>query len=100
MMQYSSDMSAMQTCVQEQSPGFGTAFVCAHRALHFAFAMNASTSSLVSMILHLDTQELVQSFMGGPPFVSLQPIFSVLDFEKPRICSSAMKRNILFDSGK
>jgi hypothetical protein len=50
MMQYSSDMSAMQVNVHEQSPGFGSAFVCTHRALHFAFATNASTSSLVSMI--------------------------------------------------
>jgi hypothetical protein len=50
MMQYSSDISAMQVNVQEQSPGLGFAFVYAHFALHFAFAMNASTSSLVSMI--------------------------------------------------
>jgi len=28
--------------------------------------------------------------------VSLQPIFSVLDLEKPRMCSSDMKRNMLF----
>jgi hypothetical protein len=49
MMQNISDMSAMQLTVQEQSLGLGCAFVCAHFALHFAFARNASTSSLVSM---------------------------------------------------
>jgi hypothetical protein len=50
MMQYSSDMSAMHTLVHEQSLGFGSAFVCAHFTRHCAFAMNASSSSLVSMI--------------------------------------------------
>ena len=50
MMQYISDMSAIHVLVQEQSLGFGQAFVCTHLALHLAFAMNASTSSLVSMI--------------------------------------------------
>ena len=50
MMQYSSDMSAMQLIVHEQSAGFGSAFVCAHLTRQRAFAMNASISSLVSMI--------------------------------------------------
>jgi hypothetical protein len=50
MMQNISDISAMQLTVQEQSSGIGRAFVCAHFALHFAFAIKASTSSLVSMI--------------------------------------------------
>jgi hypothetical protein len=50
MMQYISDMSATHTLTHEQSPGFGSEFVCTHRALHFALAMNASTSSLVVMI--------------------------------------------------
>ncbi len=74
MMQYSSDMSAMQTLVHEQSPGFGSLSVCTHLALHFEFEMNASTSSLVSMSWHLVKQELVQSFMGGPPLVILHSI--------------------------
>jgi hypothetical protein len=46
----------------------------------------------------LAKQELVQSFMGGLPCVILQPIFSVLDLEKLRMCSSDKKRNILFDN--
>ena len=49
MMQNISDISAMHTFAQEQSPGLGLAVVCAHLALHFAFAINASTSSLVSI---------------------------------------------------
>ena len=50
MMQCSSDMSAIHVLVQEQSPGFGVAFVCTHLARQFAFAIKASTSSIVSMI--------------------------------------------------
>jgi hypothetical protein len=36
MMQYRSDMSAMHTLVHDQSPGFGSAFVCAHFTRHCA----------------------------------------------------------------
>ncbi len=50
MMQNSSDITATHVLVQEQSPGLGFAFVYAHFALHFAFAIKVSTSSIVSMI--------------------------------------------------
>ena len=67
-----------------------------HFALHFAFAIKASTSSLVSMIWHLSTQELVQSLIGGPPLVILHCLsIWAFDLENPRMCSSDKKRNIL-----
>jgi hypothetical protein len=47
----------------------------------------------------LDKHELVQSFIGGPPCVILQPsdfAMAVFDLENPRMCSNAKKRNILF----
>ena len=69
MMQYSSDMSATHTLAHEQSPSFGAAFVCAHFTRHCAFAMNASTSSLVSMIWHLGTQ--LHATSGALPLVIL-----------------------------
>lgn len=98
MMQNNSDMSAMQLTVQEQSPGLGFAFVYAHLALHFAFARNASTSSLVSMIWHLATQELVQSLMGGPPLVILHCLSVwAFAFENPRMCNSDKNRNMMLE---
>ena len=72
MMQYSSDMSAMHTLVHEQSPGLGSTFVCAHFTRHCAFAMNASTSSLVSMIWHLGTQ--LHATSGALPLVILHAL--------------------------
>jgi hypothetical protein len=67
-------MSAMQTLMHEQSPGFGSLSVCTHLALHFELAMNASTSSLVSISWHLVKHEPVQSLIGGPPLVILHSI--------------------------